>query len=241
MLPEAFGPENPFLIRCRKLAQRVISRVQKHELKERVMHRAIRCSVVVALLVALCVGNVAVAEEKAPDPLKVLKKATKNLVTQGKQSGYRANLEVEGGLSKTADHDLHMTTVRESYRGDIRGNVMHVPSMQVFRQSSKGAIFDGASWAALQARVEGKKLDRLFAFPVQLLSTAIKKPQAIEWLESTEKPEVTESEERTTGGTAVKKTLTTEQKYHRMLVTVPDKEALQYFVEVQNSGCLSGG
>ena len=194
-------------------------------------------------VVALCAGPVAADEAKAPDPMKVLKSVTKNLVKEARKEGYRATLNVEGGISKAADHSLWNTTVREAYEGDIRGNVMHVPGMQVFRTSQKGAVFDGTQWAALQARADGKKLDRLFAFPVQLLSKGLKNPKKVTWLESTEEPEEVIEEEEDRGLTSVAKrqTLTREQMYHRLRVEIPDKEALQYFVEVQNSGCLSGG
>jgi hypothetical protein len=189
-------------------------------------------------VLALGAGPLA-ADDTVPDPLKLLRTATKKLVEESKKSGYQAGCEVDGGLSKTADHKLHMTTVQERYQGEILGDVMHVPSMKVFRTSSKGALSDGTQWYSLQALPEGKKLDRLFAFPVKLLTTALTKPERIEWLASTEKPET--SEETIEGNTSVEKQLTTEQKYHRMRVQVPDEEALTYFTEVVNSGCLSGG
>jgi hypothetical protein len=200
------------------------------------------CGLVVLSLAALafCAGPAWADDDQAPDPLKVLRIASKNLAQTAKKQGYTTSVEVEGGLSKTADHRLHMTTVRESYSGEIRGDVMHVPAMQVFRTSDKGALFDGVNWAALQARAEGKKLDRLFAFPIQLLATAVQKPESVEWLASTEEAPVIE-EEGTSGHTAVVKKRSQDQIYHRMRVQVPDEEALQYFVEVQNSGCLSGG
>jgi len=169
-----------------------------------------------------------------------LKKATKNLVDEARKSGYQAGCEVAGGLSKTEDHKLHMTTVQETYKGEILGDIMHVPSMNVYRTSSKGALHNGEQWYALQALPEGKKLDRLFSFPVRLLTTALTKPERVEWLPSTEKGETVE-EEVQAGHTSVAKQLTTEQLYHRMRVQVPDEEALQYFTEVTNSGCLSGG
>ena len=204
------------------------------------MHRKWLQFGLVALALCAFVAGPALADEgKAPDPLKALKKVTKNLVKESKSEGYNAKLAVRGGLSRKADHQLHSTTVYADYQGDIRGNVMHVPEMQVFRTPNKGAVFDGVNWAMLQARAEGKQLDRLFAFPVQLLANAIKKPKKVEWLASTEEPIVEESEE--VGHTSVEKKLTIEQQYHRLRVEVPDKEALQYFVEVQNSGCLDGG
>jgi hypothetical protein len=184
---------------------------------------------------AFCAASFA-ADDPAPDPLKALKNATKNLAMEARQ-GYAASCDVEGGLSKSADHALDvMTTVRESYEGEIRGDVMHVPSMKVFRTSGKGALSDGVQWYALQARPEGKKLDRLFAFPVHILAEASEKPMKIEWLASTERV----TEDSTEGNTSVAKQLTKEQLYHRLRVEVPDEVALRHFIEVQNSGALSG-
>lgn len=177
-------------------------------------------------------------DDQVPDPLKALQRVTKNLVTEGRD-GYSATCEVQGGLSKSANHELDvMTTVRESYRGEIRGDVMCVPAMNVFRTSDKGALSDGTQWFALQARPEGKKLDRLFAFPLRLLASATAKPEKIEWLESTEKAAPT-AEEEALGRTSVEKKLSQEQIYHRLRVQVPDEEALRYFVDVQNSGAIS--
>lgn len=194
----------------------------------------------VATAVFAFVASPALADDEAPDPLKELRNAAKSLVKEAKREGYRADLQVEGGLSKKGDHSLYSMTVRENYRGDIRGNVMHVPEMKAYRTSSTGAISDGVQWYRLQSLAEGKKLDRLFAFPVQLLATALKKPEHVEWLESTEEAPEVETEE-SEGHTSVVKKKTQNQIYHRMRVQVPDEEALQYFIEVQNSGCLSGG
>jgi hypothetical protein len=205
------------------------------------MARKICAVAVLALgLLAYSAGPGFADDDKAPDPLKVLRKAAKNLVDEAKKSGYQAGCEVAGGLSKTGDHKLHMTTVQESYTGEILGDIMRVPAMNVYRTTSKGALFNGEQWYQLQALPEGKKLDRLFAFPLRLMTTALTKPERIEWLPSTETPEVVE-EEVEAGRTTVEKQLTQEQLYHRMRVQVPDEEALQYFTEVQNSGCLSGG
>ncbi len=195
--------------------------------------------VICVAALAICVGPLFADDSAPPNPLKALKKATRNLVLEARQ-GYRAGCDVAGGLSTKADHSLTSTTVRETYRGDIHGDIMSVPDMKVFRTDEKGAVFDGVRWYALQALPEGKKLDRLFAFPAHLLTTALRSPESIEWLPSTEEADVVEAEEGL-GRTSVVKKLTQEQLYHRLRVKVPDKEALQYFVEVQNSGCLSGG
>lgn len=170
-------------------------------------------------------------------PLTALKKLTRNL---SKTRSYEASCTVEGGLSRKADHQLFQTTVREEYRGDIYGNVMHLPSMKVFRTSSTGAISDGVQWYRLQALPEGKKLDRLFAFPAHLLVNAAKNPVKVEWIASEDDEIVQLPPEKGKGRTSVVKKKE-ERIPHVLRIQVPDKEAVQYFVEVQNSGCLSGG
>ena len=202
------------------------------------MNRKLAFGFLSAVLAFALGANSVAADEKVPDPLKDLVQAAKNLTREARE-GYAASVEVEGGLSKAKDHKLYTTTVRESYSGDIKGNLMHVPSMRAFRTTEKGALFDGAQWYTLNAQLEGKKLDRLFEFPILLLANAVKNPKKIEWLPSTVK--LPDTEREISSGTTVEKELTKNQLYHRIRVEVPDKEALSYFIEVQNSGCLSGG
>jgi pSer/pThr/pTyr-binding forkhead associated (FHA) protein len=143
-------------------------------------------------------------------------------------------LQGEEGLDKLLDQ-----AVEEDYSGLVRGMLMHMPEDKIFRTTDKGALFDGDIWRVLQSTAEGKKLDRLFTFPERLLSEAAKKPQKVEWLASKEKPSE-EVREGATGKTAVAGREES-RLYHRLSVTLPEKTALKYFIEVQNSGCLSGG
>jgi len=47
--------------------------------------------------------------------------------------------------------------------------------------------------------------------------------------------------EKPSGRTAVGGNSHEEKVYHRMRVTLPSEIALKYFIDMQNSGCLSGG
>ncbi|HIN79649.1 MAG TPA: hypothetical protein EYN00_01095 [Planctomycetes bacterium] len=208
-----------------------------------IMHR-IRLIVFLTLFAAASVmvgGELQGADSKIVSsktkPMTALKKVTRNLA---KSRAYGASCTVEGGLSRKPDHQLFQTTVREEYRGDIYGNVMHLPSMKVFRTSSTGAISDGVQWYRLQSLPEGKKLDRLFAFPAHLLVKAAKNPAKVEWISSEDDEIVELPPERGKGGTSVARKRE-DRIPHVLRIQVPDKEAIQYFVEVQNSGCLSGG
>ncbi|MFQ5654991.1 MAG: hypothetical protein ACE5GW_09700 [Planctomycetota bacterium] len=182
-------------------------------------------------------GFASAEEKKTPKPLKVLKKVTRNLA---KTRTYRASCEVQGGLSKTKDHQISQMTVRESYQADIyKNNLMYVPELKAYRTSSKGAIYDATTkrWYNTLSLPTGKKLERLFAFPLKILQEASTKPEQIEWLASPDDEE--EVVEESEGRTAVVRKV--HRIPHRMRVRVSDKIALERFTEVQNSGCLSGG
>ncbi|MHC4935776.1 MAG: hypothetical protein ACYTGJ_06125 [Planctomycetota bacterium] len=194
-----------------------------------------------AIAPLLLTGSVLALGDDAPNPLKELKESVRQLAKRAKSDGYSASVSIRGGTSVKADHHLRDVSISQDYQGDILGAVMHVPAMHVFRKADKGALFDGERWSMLQARKEGKELDRLFMFPLQVLSTALGKASDAEWLESTAPapdPVVTEEKQ---GRTSVARKQTQDQVYHRMRLHLPNEVAVQVFTEVQNSGCLEGG
>ena len=180
-------------------------------------------------------------EENAPDPAKALRKVSKDFLRHSSKSGYSAHLIISGGMANSSDHKIIDQAVSEDYFGLVRGPLMHMPEQQIFRTLDKGAQFDGDIWRVLQSTADGKKLDRLFTFPERLLADATSKGNKVQWLESTVKPRKVIKREVPLGGTAVGSSEQEEMVYHRLRVTLPAKMALQYFIEVQNSGCLSGG
>jgi len=179
-------------------------------------------------------------EENAPDPAKALRKVCKDFLRHSSKSGYSAHLVIAGGMANSSDHKIIDQAVSEDYFGLVRGPLMHMPEQQIFRTLDKGAQFDGDIWRVLQSTADGKKLDRLFTFPERLLADASSRGNKVQWLESTVKPRKVKRAVPL-GGTAVGSSEQEEMVYHRLRVTLPDKMALQYFIEVQNSGCLSGG
>jgi len=202
----------------------------------------LRITIVALLVVSVAsAGSFAgsVGVDTAPDPVKAVRKAAKDFLRLTAKKGYSASVSIDGGMAASSDHRIIDQAVEEDYSGLVRGMLMYMPEDQIFRTFDKGALFDGDIWRALQSTAEGKKLDRLFAFPERLLSEAAKKPQKVEWLASSKKP-AAEVGKRTTGKTAVSRP-EDNRLYHRLRVTLPEKTALKYFIEVQNSGCLSGG
>jgi len=185
--------------------------------------------------------SVVAAEDSVPDPRKALRGITADFVKNSAAQGYSTRLLISGGMANNSDHEIVDQAVSEDYFGLVRGPLMHMPEAQIFRTVDKGAQFDGDIWRVLQSTADGKKLDRLFSFPELLLLDASKKSKSVEWLESTAKPrKVKRTEPR--GRTAVGGSSETEERvYHRLRATLPEKLALEYFIDVQNSGCLSGG
>ena len=206
--------------------------------RKRVVHAILAAAFIAG---TLCTGSAFAADEEAPNPLKELKSSVKELMKRSQKAGYSASVEIRGGTSKKANHEIETTSIYENYSGDIRNELMFVPSMQAYRVHDKGAVYDGERWAMLQARKEGKELDRLFMFPLRVLTTAMKNAEKVSWLESTEKPPEPTVTEKESGRTSVTRELTQEQIYHRMRVELPNEVAVQVFTDVQNSGCLGGG
>ena len=178
--------------------------------------------------------------EKAPDARKALKKAAGDLMKHAAKKGFTTRLAVDGGMSNKADHKIVDQAVTERYTGKTRGPVMFLPERQIFRTPTKGAEFNGDFWRVLQSTAEGKKLDRLFAFPERVLQEAGKTAKSVEWLES-KVPAKVVKKEKASGRTAVGGSTHEEKVYHRMRATLPSEVALKYFIDMQNSGCLSGG
>ena len=73
-----------------------------------------------------------------------------------------------------------------------------------------------------------------------MLQEAGKTAKSVEWLES-KVPAKVVKKEKASGRTAVGGSTHEEKVYHRMRATLPSEVALKYFIDMQNSGCLSGG
>ena len=195
----------------------------------------------IPLLLVFLVSSSAIGAgvEPAPDPVKAIRSAAKDFLRLTAKQGYATQLAISGGMANSVSHKIVDQAVDEAYAGLVRGPLMHMPEQQIFRTVDKGALFDGDIWRKLQSTADGKKLDRHFAFPERNLSEAAKKPQKVEWLESEDKV-ASDDRKKPAGKTAVAER-EENRLYNKLRVTLSDKTALQYFIEVQNSGCLSGG
>jgi len=201
--------------------------------------RNLNCLLLIVFLASSWSFAGSVTTEVTPDPVKAVRSAAKDFLRLTLKQGYATRLTIAGGMAASADHRIIDQAVDEDYSGLVRGLLMHMPEQQIFRTTDKGALFDGDIWRKLQSTADGKKLDRLFTFPERLLSEAAQKPQKVEWLESSEKASQGESK-KPSGKTAVAER-EENRLYHKLRVTLSEKTALKYFIEVQNSGCLSGG
>src|SRR5215510_3707415 len=75
---------------------------------------------------------------KLPTAASVLQKVVKSLA---KVKGYRAKVDVVGGFATSADHEVTDVKVRESFAGDIVGDLMQSKEPKTIRTSKKGAAF----------------------------------------------------------------------------------------------------
>ena len=212
-------------------------------------------------------GKKAVPASKAAakkTPVQALGIAIKALA---KAESYKVGVDIEGGLSDRPDHEVTETTVREAYEGEVFGALMHVPNvdskvltgLKAFRvrNTRKGVAYIDGAWRNILSHKETTLLDRLFAFPEVLLDRALVNGAKAEWVKDEEeeksaeeagddaeaKKAAEEAPKPASGKTAVLKKKPADEgpQPHIVRVEVPPKEALTYFTEVQNSGCMSGG
>jgi hypothetical protein len=202
-------------------------------------------------------------EKKGEEP-----SAGKQLLLAAKKlsdaTSYEVALRVEGGLSNNAEHRLDSVTVRQSYRGGVyRNEMMHVPQMKVYRTARKGVYATGRS---LLSDREGVLMDRLFSFPLDIVSKASKNAKQAQWVRKPVAEErsgvidLSDDDEDSAEGESVKepdagkkpgsrtvvvkpnqKTASAAPMPRFVRVEAPPKEAVEHFVTVEKSGCFGGG
>ena len=198
--------------------------------------------------------------KKLPNAGKELLNVFKNLT---KAKNYNVAVRIEGGLSDNPEHRVTTANVRETYAGDVfksqaRSQLMHLPTMHVFRTPDAGAIRSGV-WKNLLSEPAGVKMHRLFSFPETILERATRYQAAAQWVDGEEKdaeaeasPEEGDDAGEAKAAPAAKgKTIvvgpgkggkTVSTSLPRIIrVEAPTKEALAHFLEVENSGCFGGG
>jgi len=196
-----------------------------------------------------------------PSPAAKLLEATKNLAKAG---GYRTQLEVQGGLSKTPDHALVQFAVRQSYDGQVYRELLHVPAMKTFKTAKKGVRYFEGYWRSVLADRDGKMLNSFFSFPQQVLAQALRHAKTGEWIDaggvvapatdgdadgdSSSAAGENDDEKGASGKTVVvgeggdaTSTDGARSLPRVMRIEAPTREALQHYIAVENSGCLGGG
>ncbi len=204
----------------------------------------------------LGVGIVVVADQpdskkqqaKAPNASRVFRDAVRKLDAISRQSGYQVQCDVQGGLSNKANHKVWMFQVYEQHQGQVRGDLMYMPERKIYRNPLKGAILIGEYWEPLFNDPAGERIQRIIAFPAQVLLDALSSKAKIEWIEPPEKinindPDYVEPmdaplEPDEGGGTAVVEKK--QPSYRRLRVDAGEKVAVHYFTQIQNSGLLGG-
>lgn len=187
--------------------------------------------------------------KKPPSASKQLRTLARNL---SRVKGYRVSVSIEGGISDNEKHKITQQTVRESYTGDVYRRVMHLPAMRAYRTTKRGARYTSGAWKNILADRSGATCDRLFAFPEVLLGRALRFSKTAKWvdrsgaeIEKNKKVAVEEEEKDTDtprGRTRVVTKKGEESSLPRfILVKASFAEALKHVLEVEASGCLSGG
>ena len=209
-----------------------------------------------AVLLTACAGILFAGDsskKKVPSPYSQLAKAAKNL---SKIKGFKTTLTVRGGLSNTKDHKIHQFAVRETYQGDIYKGLIHVSAKESYKTPRKGVRFIQGAWRNIHSDPQGKMLQTFFNFPQEVLKQALRHAKKSgRWLDA-EKPvaeagkepakPAEEIELEDSGKTVVSKKRPAGEDAEAimptvMLVETPTREALNHYLAVENSGCLSGG
>jgi hypothetical protein len=193
------------------------------------------------LTVALVLPFVARAADDDATPAPVKHENAKKILTQSvakleKTKSYAVKLDVTGGISQAKDHQISETTVRETYEASLFRGLMYLPKLSAYRTAKAGAIGAGGEYQQILASKEGAKVDRLFRFPLEIMSEAAASGTKFEWLDGGER--IVDDGAAEGGHTKVVR-----KEYvapSRMRIEVPEQVAIQRFTTIQNSGALSG-
>ncbi len=216
---------------------------------------AIGLAVVAGLLLVLGPADVfAGGKRKTPSASKILLESYKNFV---KSKNYRAKISVVGGVTESKAHKVSAKTVNDTYAGAVHGRVMEVKSPRSFRTQKSGAIRKDGRWKSLLAARDGARMDRLFVWPQVVMQRALRYKGTAEWIDTNKDKNKKKSRKSSRkksgksstsrGKTAVAKkgdtetTTTTTYFPGTIRVEAPTREALKHVIEIENSGCLSGG
>lgn len=189
-------------------------------------------------------------EAETPSASKILEESFKRLV---ESKSYRTKISVEGGVTQSRLHKLSTKTVDDTYIGTVYGGVMQVSNPRAFRTptSGRGVIRKDGQWKQILAAKDGARMDRLFIWPQILMRRALKHKSTAAWIDNGNRgtKHVSKKEQKKSSSTSRRGrtgvTRTGEDEASRFPGTIrietPTREALKHVIEVENSGCLSGG
>lgn len=200
------------------------------------------------------------SKKGVPSPKQQLKDALLNLQ---KARGYAVSLGVQGGISNNPEHAVTTFTVKEDYGGSVHQNLMHVDTMKSYRYRApkKGVRYIDGAWKQVSADRAGQIMDRLFSFPEEVLTNALKYAAAGQWVDPAASADAKASETSGEGSGSTPSTAParggktavspdSEKKSAAealvaiprvMRIEVPAKEALNHYLTVEKSGCVGGG
>lgn len=188
------------------------------------------------------------ASVDAPDSARSLRDAVVKLEAACRRNGYQMQCNVWGGLSNKADHKVWMHQVYEEHEGQVLGALMYLPGLSIYRNRERGAMFIDEQWKPMISDPAGHRVQRIIAFPGQVLFDALSSKKKVEWIEpskliDSDDPDYIEPmdaplEPGEAGDTAVVEKK--QPSYRRVKVEVSEKVAVRYFNQIQNSGLLGG-
>jgi len=205
-------------------------------------------SVLAPVVIFLIFGVAPAHADDTPDARKAFVEIQKQFARQLQTQGAGFSCFVKGGLSRSADHEIWMHQVYEEHKGTVLGDLMSIPEIPVFRTPKKGALRESANWVPLISTPAGKRLDKILHFPAELLRRAQREGLAsARWVPVPEPKEVeldhpdfAEPDDLIEeGGTAVAEKKP-EFLHNRLTMRLSQKTAVEYFNDVQKSGCLGG-
>ena len=179
---------------------------------------------------------------------KTFEEIHKNFRVLSESKGVGFRCFVKGGLSRAEDHEIWLHQIYEEHKGSILGNLMYIPEMNVFRTSKKGALSESGNWVPLVSTPAGKRLDKVVHFPAELFRRAVREgigtiswaPEPKDKEVELDHPDFAEPEELPEVGRTSVKNKEPEFLYNRMTVQLSQKTAVEFFNDVQKSGCLGG-
>jgi hypothetical protein len=162
------------------------------------------------------------------------------------------------------------TYIGEVYQNTMAVTKSTTFPFQAFRTLKKGVAFVEGMWRPVLAHPAGVRLDRLFPFPSNIMDLAAKYAKSAQWVEDSvddedededgDEDETVDGDDEEDAEEDVEDPADKEKDKHKttpvkkqqdksklasiprvLRVEAPTKEALEHFMLVEKSGCVSGG